>query len=419
MSDVHRVLLKAQRLLDGSGGPPVEKAALLIEDSRIMAVGRQEDVNVAGGADVAEFDYGDATILPGLVDAHTHLVAPGNGTPGDDLAQAGDDVLLMQAARNARAALLAGVTTLRDNGAKNRVAFSLRECVERGLTAAPRLNLCGRPITITGGHMWYFGAEADGEDGVRIEVRKLIKEGADYIKIVATGGSTRSSYRFLPAFTIEELKAITDEARKFRKLTAAHCACSQGISDCLDAGVDMIIHCEFRDPDGRYLFNKDLAERIIEADAWVNPTIHIAKSGIIKLEEERGLKGTLTKEEEQKLDDRKKQLENQLETTRRLLEMGAKVIAGSDSPWMDYTPGGFAHEIQAMADAGMTNGEAIVAGTSDAAKAIGLGSEAGSLIAGAPADVFVVNGDPLTDLKALWNVRDIYKDGLRVRREAM
>src|SRR5262245_48416610 len=186
-------LITAARLLDGSGSAPVDQGALLIEGARIVSLGRAADVRVPDGASVDRRDYGAATILPGLVDAHTHLVAPGDGTLGDDVAKADDDLLLLQAAKNARTLLHSGVTTLRENGAKGKVAFSLREGIRRQLAPGPRMVICGRPIAITGGHMGYFGSEADGETAVRAEVRKLLKEGADYIKIVASGGSTRTS----------------------------------------------------------------------------------------------------------------------------------------------------------------------------------------------------------------------------------
>src|SRR5215468_6177596 len=215
-------LITAARLLDGSGAAPVEFAALLIDGDRVAALGRAAEVRVPEGASVDRRDYGAATILPGLVDAHTHLVAPGDGTLGDDLAREDDDVLLLQAAKNARTLLHSGVTTLRENGAKGKVAFSLREGVRRKLAPGPRMVICGRPITITGGHMGYFGSEADGETAVRAEVRKLVKEGADYIKIVASGGSTRTSDPNRASYTVPELAAMTDEARRHGKLTAAH-----------------------------------------------------------------------------------------------------------------------------------------------------------------------------------------------------
>src|SRR6266545_557425 len=138
-------LITAARLLDGSG-------AALMEHGRVLELGRAADVRVPDGASVDRKDYGAATILPGLVDAHTHLVAPGDGTLGDDVAKEDDDILLLQAAKNARTLLDSGVTTLRENGAKGKVAFSLREGIRRKLAPGPRMVICGRPITITGGH---------------------------------------------------------------------------------------------------------------------------------------------------------------------------------------------------------------------------------------------------------------------------
>src|SRR5262249_54571049 len=126
-------LITAARLPDGSGAPPIDQGALLIEGGRIVGLGRAGEVRVPESASVDRTDYGAATILPGLVDAHTHLVAPGDGTLGDDVAKEDDDILLLQAAKNARTLLHSGVTTLRENGAKGKVAFSLREGIRRQL----------------------------------------------------------------------------------------------------------------------------------------------------------------------------------------------------------------------------------------------------------------------------------------------
>src|SRR5260370_34439857 len=149
-------LITAARLLDGTGAGPIDQAAVLIEGDHIVSLGRAAQVRVPDGASVDRKDYGTATILPGLVDAHTHLVAPGDGTLGDDVAKEEDDILLLQAAKNARTLLHSGVTTLRENGAKGKVAFSLREGIRRKLAPGPRMVICGRPIAITGGHIGCF-----------------------------------------------------------------------------------------------------------------------------------------------------------------------------------------------------------------------------------------------------------------------
>src|SRR6185436_1779490 len=286
-------------------------------------------------------DYGAATILPGLVDAHTHLVAPGDGTLGDDIAKEDDEILLLQAARNARTLLHSGVTTLRENGAKGRVAFSLREGVRRQLAPGPRMVICGRPIAMTGGHMGYFGSEADGEQAVRAEVRKLLKEGADYIKIVASGGSTRTSDPNRASYTVAELVAMTDEAHRHGTLTAAHCTSADSVQNCLDAGVDMIIHCVFADPDGTYRFRPDLVERLVAAKAWVNPTLYVMKAGIERLREAREREGRLA-------------LDQRIEAVRLMTEAGVRMTAGYDSPWGWYAPGEFVHENHMLAQAGLS-----------------------------------------------------------------
>ncbi len=409
-------LITAARLLDGTDRPPLGPAALLLEDGRIARLGPPAEVAPPDGAPAERVDYGDATILPGLVDAHTHLVAPGDGTPGDDVALEDDHILLLQAAKNARTLLHSGVTTLRENGAKGRVAFSLREGIRRKLAPGPRMVICGRPITTTGGHMWYFGSEADGVDAVRAEVRRLVKEGADYIKIVATGGSTRTSDPNRASYTVAELAAITDEARRHGKLTAAHCTSALGVANCLEAGVDMIIHCIFNEPDGTYRFRPDLVERLVAARAWVNPTLYVMRAGIERRAAACERQGALTPELTAELDRARRALDVRIDAVRRMAEAGVRMTAGSDSPWGWYAPGEFVHEIEMLAEAGLPYREAIAAGTAGSAESIGAGAVAGRLAPGRPADVLVVRGDPTRDLRALWDVLDVFQAGRRVAR---
>jgi len=409
-------LIKAARIFDGTGSPASSGKAVLLNDGQIAAIGAVGELSAPDGASLTIKDYGDATILPGLVDGHTHMMAPGDGTHGDITGNEQDDVLLMRALQNARIFLHAGVTTARENGAKNRVGFSLKEGIQRGLSEGPEMVVSGRPITITGGHFWYCGSEADGVEGVRSEVRKLIKEGADFIKIMATGGSTWSSNPLQASYTVEEMAVIVEEAHRFGKLTAAHCASMQGIKNALDAGVDMIIHCVFEDETGMYEFNEPLAEQLAAAKAWVNPTLHVVQSGI-ELTERIGYdRGWLTKEEQASIDDSKQSLETRVDSVNKLVNMGVRMIAGSDSPWGAYPPGEFVKEMIALTKAGLTTTEALVTGLSHAAESIAVGDQAGTLGAGRPGDILVVAGDPTADLNALWKVKDVYKSGTRVAR---
>ena len=402
-------LIKAGRLIDGVDGLVVENAAVLIEGPLVRQVGPRTSVVVPEGAEVEEYDYSDGTVLPGLVDAHTHLNFPGDGTMGDEVGAELDDILLLTSAYNAHATLLSGVTTARENGAKNRTLFSLKEGIRRNLVPGPQMIICGRPITITGGHMWYFGEEADGVDEVRAAVRQLIKEGADYIKIVATGGSTRSSYPDRLSYGMDELSAMVQEAHMFGKLTAGHCRSEQGVIAALETGIDMILHATAYDTDGNYQFQPKLAERMAESGVWVNPTIHVQRAWGWHLERKKEEEG-LTPEEELRVARFAEESDNRMDNCRRLKEAGVNLVAGSDN-WGIYPAGQFYLEIDAMASSGLSNMEAILSATRDSARSIGVGDEVGTLEPGKRADVLVVDRNPVEDIGALKQVEAVFKGG--------
>ncbi len=408
-------LIAADRVIDAKGGAPIEKGAVLIRGSRIVAVGREADVSAPEGASVDARRYRGCTALPGMVDCHTHHNGFGDGRMGDDLTLLPDELLTAQAARNARASLFSGVTTIRENGPKNFTMFRLRDAVNAGLATAPRMVLCGRPVAIVGGHMGYFGGEVTGANEARALTRQLIKEGADYIKITATGGSTRTSFPLRPSFDVDELSAITHEARKFGKLTATHCLSSQGIANSLDAGVDMIIHCAFRDADGADNFRADIAERIGESGAYVNPTLHVGRSTAWTLAHKRDADG-LAPSEQSQLDDTLRSMETRLDDTRRMIEMGLRVITGSDSSWGNYRLGNTVYEAEMLVQAGYTHMQGVLSVTSWAAAALDMDDLVGTLEADKAADVLIVRGNPAEDINDLWNVADVYFDGNRLER---
>ena len=411
-------LIRARRLLL-EDAQPILDAALLVEGGRITAVGTAAELAGADGDGQTVVDYGDATILPGLIDVHVHPSFPpqGSGIAGEEAAQDDELQLVLQAAQNAGTILRSGVTTAREMGAKGRVGISLRNAIDRGVVVGPRMVVCGRPVTMTGGHMWFYGSEADGDVEVRKAVRQLFKEGADYIKIAATGGGTKTSNRFRPSYTVAELSAIADEAHRVGKLTAAHASSTHGVVNSIDAGVDLIAHGYFYEPDGSYRYRPEIAERMAER-TFVNPTLYLRQAEMNAIEAKRDANGALSARDAKRLEYSTRSLEQRLEGVGRMNEAGVRIVAGSDSPFGRYPAGEFVREIQMLARAGLTNRQAIGAATSVAAAAIGRDDQVGSLRTGLVADVLVVQGDPTDDLNALWNVIDVYKDGVRVARDA-
>ncbi len=408
-------LITADRVIDAKGGPPIEKGAVLVRGSDIINVGSSHEVRAPDGASVIRRDYPGATILPGMVDCHTHNNGFGDGRNGEDLAALEDEILTVQAAGNARRSLFSGVTTIRENGPKNVTMFRLRDAINEGLTLGPRMVLCGRPVSIIGGHMGYFGGEVTGVVQTRALTRQLIKEGADYIKITATGGSTPTSFPLRPSFNVDELRAITDEAHKFGKLTATHSTSTQGILNSLDASVDMIIHCVYKEPNDQDNFREDIAERIGEQGAYVNPTLHVGRARIWSLLQKDRESG-LDAEDRVSLDGTKRELEVRLEDNRRMIEMGVKVITGSDSSWGDYQLGNTAYETELLVDAGYSHMQGVLSVTKWAAEALGVDDIVGTLEPGKQADILVVNGDPSKDVNHLWNVADVFFRGDKLER---
>lgn len=409
-------LIKAALLIDGNGGPPVERGAVLVEGGLIRAAGSEEEVAPPEGAAVRELHYENGTLLPGLVDCHVHLNGVADGRSGDDLALLSDELLSLQSARNARAHLYSGVTTVRDCGAKHRTAFMLREAVAMGVTPAPRLVLSGRPIAIIGGHLSYFGEEATGPVECRASVRRLVKEGADFIKVTATGGSTRTSFPFKPSFTVEELSAICDEAHKFGKHVAAHCSASQGILNALDAGVDTIIHGYHREPDGGFCYRPEITERIAAQGVFVNPTLHQHRERMWQLEEKRDGVG-LDPQESAELDEIQRTRDAKLEHFSMQRAAGVRQVCGSDSAWAYYPMGDFQSEIEAHVEAGMSPMEAILAATADSASSCWIQDEVGTLEPGKQADMLVVDGNPSADISALRKVVDVFQRGNALDRD--
>ena len=409
------LLIRGKYVVDGKGGTSIENGAVLLEGAKIRAIGHQHEVSAPEGAPVEVHEFPDCTVLPGLVDAHTHLNYPGDGTHTNDVMNDEDDILLMRSILNARSYLDLGVTTIRDNGAKNNTTLSLKEGIRRGLAVGPRLVICANPLTITGGHMWQMGAEADGVDEVVKGVRQLIKRGADYIKVAVTGGTTLGTYPGLPSYNIEELQAIVREAHKFQRLVATHAHAVQGIINSLDAGVDMIIHCTWREPDGSLKYREDVAARMAEAGTWVNPTLdqHIGAERERLLERANSV--GLSPEERTRLEEFERAYPQRLEQVRQMTKAGVRFVTGTDSGFGEVSFNRISREMALFVQAGMGPMQAILTATSGAAEALGLGDIIGTLEPGKEADVAVFQGAPHRDISDIARVVAVFQAGRRIR----
>jgi imidazolonepropionase-like amidohydrolase len=401
-------VVRADRLIDGTGAAPVEDAVLVIDRGKVVGVfsGKAEEGLVPADADV--FDLPGCTILPGLIDSHVHLNFPGNGILLEEIMAESEGVLVATATFAAAKALAAGITTVRDTGCVHSTVFDVRRSLELGHGRGPRILACGQPITITGGHTWYLGGEADGEDELRKKVRSMAKLGADAIKVMASGGGTRNTMSHLPSFRPRELAAIVDEAHRLGRKVTAHCLCAVAIGFAVDAGVDQLEHAGFIvDAAGNQKFDPAIAEKVAEAGVAVTSTLAVGGFAV----ETMRAKPELTESEQAFLDHWSMMLEDNLNQIAALRSAGVRIVAGTDAGWR-FTPfDGLAEELKLLERVGMSSMQALVAGTGDAALTLGIDDQVGTLKPGLAADVLVVAGNPLQNLSALHDVRLVLQGG--------
>ena len=210
-------------VITGTDSPPFPDAAIRIMADRIVEVGPAARMAAHVDENIVEHDFRAYWVTPGLIDEHTHLGLAGDGRAYEEMAEDSDEIMVLAGVHNLHTHLRAGVTTLRDNGARNQVGFALREGAQRRYYPSPRMLVCGRPITCTGGHFWWCNEEADGEAEIRKAVRKLVHEGADHIKIMLSGGGTRGTVPGRPSYHESEMHAAIHEAHLFGRLTVGHC----------------------------------------------------------------------------------------------------------------------------------------------------------------------------------------------------
>lgn len=383
-------VIRAARLIDGTGRPPVQDGAVVVEGTRLAYVGRWADVSVPDGATV--IDRGDETLLPGLIDAHTHLsIIPGLGNQIGQLKDPPGKAL-MRAVGNIRKDLRAGVTTMRIVGEEHFLDLDVKKAVEAGALPGPRLLCATRPIVASHGH----GAAltlSDGPDAIRRHIRENLAAGADLIKYFATGGT--SSDRTSPYtcfYSPEEIRLIIEEAHRYGVRVATHAHGGPAIRWSAEAGVDSIEH-------GRLATAADL-DVMRRHKTWLvcNYAISFHPDGI-----EKGDGGNPRIMEKLRLGR-----EAAPQTFRLVLESGVRWALGTDS-----MHGLLWYEAAKAVEFGASPEQALAAVTRNAADVCSILDRTGTLEAGKLADVITVQGDPFADITALARPGLIMKEGRR------
>jgi len=408
------VALKAARLIDGTGAPAVRNAVIIITDNRITAVGDASSVRVPPDAKV--IDLGDVTLLPGFIDAHTHLIGRVLGDPEGDMATVKDyeSFGAILGVLHARDTLLAGFTSVRNVGAAgNFDDMALRKAINEGWIVGPRMESAGHAIGITGGHCDENGFRpgvaqqdpmngvADGPEEIRKAVRLQIKYGADVIKTCATGGVLSEGDAVgATQYSFEELKALVDEAKKLDRKVAAHAHGTEGIKIATRAGVSSIEHGSFLDEEGAAMMGQRgtfLVPTLSAAEA----VARAAKTGVLKgLRAEKALAAAAAARH----------------ATRIALKAGVQIALGTDAGVIPH--GTNAREFFLMVDwGGLSNMQAIQAGTLNGARLLGWDKNLGSLTVGKWADIVAVSGDPLRDIQAMEKVTFVMKNGAIYRKD--
>ena len=402
-----RVLLRAGHLLDVKTGKILDNQAILIEGDKVVSVGPAPGNQATSGA--ITINLPNATVLPGLIDAHTHLTGdPKNiGYPGLGISVPRH---ALTGAKNARLTLQAGFTTVRNVGATGYSDVAVRDAINAGDIPGPRMLVSGPALSITGGHCdnnllpYEYHATsdgaADGIEAVQHKVREIIKYGADLIKICATGGVlSKGDDPQASQYTLEEMKAIVADAHRLGRKVAAHAHGAQGIRWASEAGVDSVEHAS-------YIDDAAIAE-LKKNGTYLVPTLYLGDWFMENAEKNRVPDFLLVKA--------KAVIPAARKNVAHAFASGVKVAFGTDAAV--YPHGLNAHEFGVMVKLGLTPLQAIQAATVNDADLLGWSDKVGTIEAGKWADIIAVDGDPLKDVTTLEHVKLVMKGGEVVKNE--
>ena len=420
--------VRAGLLIDGTGGQPLRDALIEIENGRIARVGRVD----AFGASIERalaFDGRGQIVMPGLVDCHAHPTLYPDRQSFEVQLQAPDEMLALTAVHQLTRHLRSGVTTVRDCAARGQVMFWVREAIRRGYFPGPRLQLAGRAITHSRGHIHWAGGIADTADEIRRQVRVLVAEGADVIKVVASGGGTRGGIPYLASYTTGELRVAVEAAHALERRTVAHARATQSIENCVDAGIDAIAHVEFLSPGeivdmggagaptGLPKLDRRVADKLAASSAFLD--LNPQSSGwdtlvLFRAKVARGEELTATEREQQvRL---QAYFDHFIPVIGALRELGLvdRMGFGSDAGPFDTEFGHMEYNVEIARLAGLSPMESLQVVTRNAARLCGLDERVGTVEAGKAADLLVLDGNPLDDPRHLTRVAAVLLGGERV-----
>lgn len=392
------VIYKNFNMIDGTGDTPVENAYMIVEDKKIVEVGSVDSLESTENMEVV--DLTGKTVMPGLINSHVHITMEPVADPVSIMSKDSIAKTTLRGVANLKKHLMAGTTFFRDLGAPNGIDLELRDAVNEGLVQGPQFHSAGKCITMTGGHGWFIGREADGVDETRKAAREQLKAGADVVKIMATGGvMTKGVEPGSPQLSIEEMKSAVIEAHKAGKKTATHAQGTEGIKNAILAGIDSIEHGIFLDD--------ETIQLMVDKGVYLVPTL-VAPYFIV-------VNGTAAGIPQHAVDKSNYVMKFHIESFKKAYKAGVKIAMGTDAGTPFNLHDAAAYELKQMAEYAMTPMESIVASTKSSADLLGILDNYGTLEKGKFADFLVLNENPLDNLDTLFHIDSVYKLGEKVK----